>query len=219
MKQLEPDLWRTSARAIDDTVGTHAYLLMRPSGNLLIYGMGEGLGDDLDAMEALGGVAVQVLSHRDELGPALHEVRERFGSRLACSELEVSAVSAEAEPDLIVGPDCDDPALDGLEIFETPGHTDGSISFRYQSPHGKSYLFTGDAILPINGRWSCFVVEQYGGTFEAMEASLRTLRDLEPDIVIPSAYVGEVVEAEMADGEWASIIDHRVERLREIAPA
>ena len=44
---------------------------------------------------------MQVLSHRDELGPALNEVRERFGSRLACSELEVSAVSAEAEPDLI----------------------------------------------------------------------------------------------------------------------
>ena len=52
-----------------------------------------------------------------------------------------------------------------------------------------------------------------------MEESLRTLRDLDPDIVIPSSYVGEVVEAEMADGEWASIIDHRVERLREIAPA
>ena len=101
MKQLEPDLWQTSARAIDDTVGTHAYLLTRSSGNLLIYGMGEGQGDDLDAMEALGGVAVQVLSHRDELGPALHEVRERFGSRLACSELEVSAVSAEAA----AGPD------------------------------------------------------------------------------------------------------------------
>ena len=106
MKQIESDLWQTSARAIDDTVGTHAYLLTRSSGNLLIYGMGEGQGDDLDAMEALGGVAVQVLSHRDELGPALHEVRERFGSRLACSELEVSAVSAEAKPDLIVGPDC-----------------------------------------------------------------------------------------------------------------
>ena len=53
MKQLEPDLWRTSARVVDDTVGTHAYLLTRPSGNLLIYGMGEGQGDDLDAMEAL----------------------------------------------------------------------------------------------------------------------------------------------------------------------
>ena len=31
-----------------------------------------------------------------------------------------------------------------------------------------------------------------------MEESLRTLRELDPDVVIPSAYVGEVVEAEMA---------------------
>ncbi len=219
MKQLEPDLWQTSRRVIDDTVGTHAYLLIRPTGNLLLYGIGEGQDEDLDAMEALGGVSVQVLSHRDESSPALNDVRERFGSRLACSELEISAISADAEPDLIVGPDCDDPALDGLEILETPGHTDGSISFRYQSPHGKSYLFTGDAVVPVNGGWSAFVVEQYGGTFESMEQSLLKMRDLDPDVVVPSAFVGDVAEVEMADGEWASIIDHRVERLREIAPA
>ena len=219
MKQLEPDLWQTSRRVIDDTVGTHAYLLIRPTGNLLLYGIGEGQDDDLDAMAALGGVSVQVLSHRDESSPALNDVRERFGSRLACSELEISAISADAVPDLIVGPDCDDPALDGLEILETPGHTDGSISFRYQSPHGKSYLFTGDAILPSQGKWVTFVVEQYGGTFESMEQSLLKMRDLDPDVVVPSAFVGEVAEVEMADGEWASIIDHRVERLREIAPA
>ena len=219
MKQLEPDLWQTSRRVIDDTVGTHAYLLIRPTGNLLLYGIGEGQDDDLDAMEALGGVAVQVLSHRDESSPALNDVRERFGSRLACSELEISAISADAEPDLIVGPDCDDPALDGLEILETPGHTDGSVSFRYQSPHGKSYLFTGDTILPSQGKWVTFVVDQYGGTFESMEQSLLKMRDLDPDVVVPSAFVGDVAEVEMADGEWASIIDHRVERLREIAPA
>ena len=46
MKQLEPDLWQTSRRVIDDTVGTHAYLLIRPTGNLLLYGIGEGQDDD-----------------------------------------------------------------------------------------------------------------------------------------------------------------------------
>ncbi len=219
MKQLEPDLWQTSRRVIDDTVGTHAYLLIRPTGNLLLYGIGEGQDEDLDAMEALGGVSVQVLSHRDESSPALNDVRERFGSRLACSELEISAISTDAVPDLIVGPNCDDPALDGLEILETPGHTDGSVSFRYQSPHGKSYLFTGDTILPSHGKWVTFVVEQYGGTFESMQQSLLKMRDLDPDVVVPSAFVGDVAEVEMADGEWASIIDHRVERLREIATA
>ena len=107
----------------------------------------------------------------------------------------------------------------GLKSSRRPGTPTAASAFAINRPHGKSYLFTGDAILPINGRWSCFVVEQYGGTFEAMEESLRTLRDLDPDIVIPSAYVGEVVERRWRNGEWASIIDHRVERLREIAPA
>ncbi len=219
MKQIQPDLWQTSPRVIDDMVATHAYLLIRPTGNLLLYGIGEGQDADLDAIEELGGVAVQVLSHRDETSPALNQVRDRFGSRLACSDLEVSSISVDAEPDLIVGPDCDDPALAGLEIFDTPGHTDGSISFRYESPHGKRYLFTGDTIVPSLGKWATFVVDQYGGTFEAMEQSLIKLRDMEPDVVLPSAFVGEVSDVEMGDGEWASIVNHRLERLRAIAPA
>ena len=218
MKQLEPDLWQTSPRAIDDSVTTHAYLLIRPTGNLLLYGIGEGQDADLDTMQELGGVAVHMLSHRDETSPALKQVRERFGSRLACSELEVSAIAADAEPDLIVGPGSDDPALAGLDILETPGHSDGSISFRYQSPHGKTYLFTGDTIVPSQGKWVTLVVEQYGGTFASMAESLVKLRDMEPDLVLPSAFVGEVSAMAMGDGEWASVVDHRIERLREIAP-
>ena len=52
-----------------------------------------------------------------------------------------------------------------------------------------------------------------------MEQSLIKLRDMEPDVVLPSAFVGEVSDVEMSDGEWASIVDHRLERLRAIAPA
>ena len=216
MKQLEPDLWQTSARSIADGVSTHAFFLTLPTGNLLIYGIGEGRETDLNAMEQLGGVTVQVLSHRDEAGPSLNQIRERFGSRLACGALEKAYVRQEASVDLVVGPDCVDPALGDLEILDTPGHSDGSISFRYESPHGKTYLFTGDTILPVNGKWQTFVVEEYGGSFEAIVNSLELLRDQQPDLVLSSAFVGESGAEPMTPDDWSTIVDQRRERLRQL---
>ena len=214
MKQIEPDLWQTSRRTITEDVFTHAYLLTRPSGNLLLYGIGEGQDHDLDAIDALGGVAVQILSHHDEAGPALTTIRSRFGSRLACSELEIPSVREYAEPDLTVDSNSVVPALDGLEILDTPGHSNGSISFRYASPYGKTYLFTGDTILPSGDGWQTFVVEDYGGSAESLIDSLHLLRAQEPDLVISSAYVGATGVKEMNSEQWAEIVDHRIERLR-----
>lgn len=217
MRQLEPDLWQTSVSAISETVGTNAYLLTRPTGNLLIYGLGygesEGRGDDLDQIEHLGGVVVQLLSHRDEASPSLNVVRERFGSRLACSALEEPAIRAEAEVDLIVGSDCADPLLDGLEILETPGHTDGSISFRYRSPHGKSYLFTGDTIFRWDDHWGTFVFSEAGGDAADLKKSLKSLRELEPDWVISSAFFRSVGAGEVSGTEWSEIVDAQIARL------
>ena len=218
MKQLEPDLWQTSRRSIAERVHTHAYLLIRPTGNLLIYGIGDDQDDDLDQIERLGGVSVQVLSHRDESGPSLEVIRERFGSRLACGVREVDAIRGDAEPDLTVGSDCDDPALQGVEILETPGHTPGSISFRYRSPNGRTYLFTGDTIFPNQDRWGTAVYPQLESDSRALINSLKLLRDLSADLVISSAYVGDTGVVEMTPNEWAAIIDQRIDRLRAMLP-
>lgn len=223
MKQLEPDLWQTTRHSIGEVAHTHAYLLTRPSGNLLIYGLGYrdsgGSDDDLDQIETLGGVQVQILSHRDESGPSLNLIRDRFGSRLACSALEQPAISADAAIDLTVGAGCDDPELSGLEILDTPGHTDGSISFRYRSPHGKTYLFTGDTIFPNNGDWGVFVFEAAGGNAESLEQSLLLLREQQPDLVLSSAHVGDTAVAPMTQNQWANIINQRIERLHQWAGA
>jgi glyoxylase-like metal-dependent hydrolase (beta-lactamase superfamily II) len=48
--------------------------------------------------------------------------------------------------------------LVGIEVIHTPGHSDGSVSFLYQSPSGRSYLFTGDTLFQSNGRWCTFVL-------------------------------------------------------------
>ncbi len=219
MKQLAPDLWQSERYSFDERTHRHAYLLTRPTGNLLIYHVAEPQDDDLDQIERLGGVAVQLLSHRDESSPALNRIRERFGSRLACSAAEAQSVGQDADVDLVISDDCPDPQLDGLEILDTPGHTDGSLSFRYQSPHGQTYLFTGDTIFPNGRGWGVFVLERDGGEAESLERSLALLREQSPDLVLSSAFGGDTGAVEVTQESWADIVDQRIARLRQWATA
>ena len=214
MKQLEPDLWQTSRRAVADGVSTGAYLLTKPSGNLLIYNLGEDQEDDLQAIEQLGGVSVQVLSHRDEASPALHKVRDRFASRLGYHDADASAIRDQADADLSIAPGCDDPALAEVEIMHTPGHTPGSVTLRYESPHGKTYLFTGDTIVPVSGGWATAVYAELESDAAALVESLTRLRDCSADLIVSSAYVGEAGAVEMTPDAWSEVIDDRIESLR-----
>ena len=65
MKQIAPDLWQSSLYQTG-ILNTHAYFLERPSGNVLFYNTGDD--DDLRHISEHGGVAYQLLTHRDEAG-------------------------------------------------------------------------------------------------------------------------------------------------------
>ena len=214
MQQLEPDLWQTSRRAVDDGVFTRAYLLTKPSGNLLIYNVGEAQEDDLQSIEELGGVSVQVLSHRDEASPALGQIRDRFASRLAYHDADAAAIRDQAEADLSITPGCDDPALAEVEVLHTPGHTPGSVTLRYESPHGKTYLFTGDTIVPVSGSWATAVYPELESDATALVESLGRLRNESADLIVSSAYVGETGVVEMTPDAWCEVVDGRIESLK-----
>ena len=214
MEQLEPDLWQTSPRAVGDGVSTRAYLLTKASGNLLIYNLGEDQEEDLDAIEKLGGVSVQVLSYRDEASPALGKVRNRFASRLAYHEADAAAIREQGEADLSIAPGCDDPALSEVEVQHTPGHTPGSVTLRYESPHGKTYLFTGDTIVPVSGGWATAVYPELESDAGALVESLGRLRDESADLLVSSAFVGETGVVTLSADAWREAIDGRIASLR-----
>ena len=213
MEQLEPDLWQTSPRAVADGVSTRAYLLTKPSGNLLIYNLGEDQEDDLQAIEQLGGVSVQVLSHRDEASPTLRKVRDRFASRLGYHDADAHAIREQADADLSIAPGCSDPALADVEILHTPGHTPGSVTLRYESPHGKTYLFTGDTIVPVSGGWATAVYAELESDAAALVGSLERLKEVDADLIVSSAFVGEASVVEMVPDEWQGIVDGRIASL------
>ena len=202
MRQLERDLWQSTLHQ-SGILSTHAYFLERRDGNVLLYNIGDDR--DLETVAELGGIRYQVLSHRDESGPSLDRIRNRFGSKLCCSALEAPIVGKDALVDVIF--EEGDGSLGDIDIIHTPGHTNGSICFFYRSPSGKSYLFTGDTIFQWNARWATLVLRNAGGSKEALAESLLRLRDLEPDVVLWSGFVGDASFAEVTREEWKKAID------------
>jgi Metallo-beta-lactamase superfamily len=208
MKQIADDLWQ-STKHQTGILTTHAYLLVRPEGNILFYNTGNT--DDLEKISKLGGVKYQLLTHRDEAGPSLARIKTLFNSALGCSALEKPFVEKEAPVDLVFL--AGGQMLEDVEVIETPGHSNGSVCFAYNSPHGKSYLFTGDTIFQSNGAWGTFVITSYGGTNEGLINSLNRLRDFSPDIVMSSGSVGELSQMEMTRDRWIKAIDEKITEL------
>ena len=203
MKQIFPDLWQTHAEHPFAGVTSHAYLLVRDTGNVLFYS--SGLKHEYRQLRELGGIAYQYLSHRDEAGPALAEIKELFGSKLCCHRLEEPSIGKVTSVDCLF--DKRESLLADIEVIPTPGHTDGSVCFLVRSVHGKRYLFTGDTIYPENGAWGTLVNGSAGGSKSDLKNSLVLLRDLGPDVVLSSASVGPLAFKEVSAVEWQSTID------------
>lgn len=202
MKQLYEDLWQTTAEhPFGDRTSTHAYLLTGADGNVLFYGT-RGYAEDMEQIEKLDGITRQYLSHRDEAGPGLLVIKKRFGSKLCCHRLDASAANAVCPVDVQF--DARETHLGSIEIIPTPGHTPGSTCFLVSSPNGRSYLFTGDSIFPDESGWGTYVSR---GQRKTLRESLLLLRDLAPDVVMPSACSSDVCVRAMSVGQWASIID------------
>lgn len=207
MKWLYEDVWQSECYS-SGVLNTHAYVLTRPQGNVLFYNTGAAR--DLDHVEKLGGIRYQLLTHRDEVGGSLARIRDRFGSKLGIGKLEVPYVEQHSPVDIAFEPA--DTQLDDIRVFFTPGHTDGSICYYYESPHGASYLFSGDTFFKSCGRWSTFVIPGFGGTDADMADSLRKLRDLRPDVIMSSGFVGDVSHGEVTNAEWLEALDRHIAR-------
>ena len=209
MKRIYPDLWQTRAEHPFAGVTSHAYLLVRDTGNILFYS--SGLREEYQHIGELGGITHQYLSHRDEVGPALAEIKSLFGSKLCCHRLEEPAIKKVTPVDCKF--DKREVLLGDVEVIPTPGHTGGSVCFLFRSSHGGTYLFTGDTIYLNNGGWDTRVMGYAGGSKSDLKNSLMLLRDLEPTVVLSSASIGSVPFKEVSAQEWQSDIDHVLRAL------
>jgi glyoxylase-like metal-dependent hydrolase (beta-lactamase superfamily II) len=214
MRPIRADLWE--ARVDDPYPGltTHAYLWTGgPAGNVLFYGTQTDA--DFDAIGELGGVAHQYLSHRDEAGPMLAAIAQRFGARLHAPAAELLEIGQHAHIDVPVASRHVD--ANGIEVIPTPGHSPGSTSYLVHGVNGQSYLFTGDTImLGADGDW---VAGHIPPISEAgpLADSLRLLGTLRPDLVISSAFPSETAVHVPGGGHWADCVAQARSRLAAVA--
>lgn len=199
MKQIYPDLWQTNVEHPFPGVSSHAYLLVQDTGNILFYNTS--LHEEYNKMQSLGGIAFQYLSHRDEVGASLADIKKLFGSKLCCHRLEEQFVKRVTSVDYLF--DERETLMGNIEVIPTPGHTNGSVCFLVHSVHGKKYLFTGDTIYMSNGIW-----ETRGSSNSDLKKSLTLLKDLAPTVVISSASIGNVPYKEVSADEWRTEIDN-----------
>src|SRR6476469_7380827 len=209
MRQIHADLWETRVDRPYPGLTTHAYLWTGgPDGTVLFYGTQTDA--EFDELEALGGVAHQYLSHRDEAGPMLSRVHERFGARLHAPVIELLEIGQHAHVDVPLGSRHVDP--NGIEVIPTPGHSPGSTCYLVNGADG-SYLFTGDTlVLGDSGEWWAGYIPGIGDA-DALATSLRLLRTLSPDVVISSAFQGDSAVHRIEPARWTDHVDQALAGL------
>lgn len=203
LHQIRADLFETRTDSPFPGLTTHAYLWQRPGGgNALFYSPASDA--DFDAIDELGGVDDQYLSHQDEASPMLAHVADRFGSRLHAPAPELAIIGRHAHIDVpLAGRHVD---ANGVEVIPTPGHSPGSTCYRVTGVGGEQYLLTGDTMfLNDEGRWSTFVVPGRGDA-DAMTSSLLLLQTLDPDLVISSAFGGDTAIEVLGARRWSDCI-------------
>lgn len=209
MQAIMPDLWETETERPAPGLTTHAYLLTRPKGNILLYNTS--YPKTWPIIEKLGGIAWQLLSHEDEVGASLRTIHERFGAKLAIHEAEYEAAARFRAPDLVFNESGQ--RLDGVQIIPTPGHTPGSTCFQAVGQHGLRYLFTGDTLYRAkHGVWKAGMIEGHSNRSQ-LRSSLQLLRTFSPDVVISSAFTGEAGYQHLAANEWQDLVDSALMEL------
>ncbi|MBB2993603.1 glyoxylase-like metal-dependent hydrolase (beta-lactamase superfamily II) [Mycolicibacterium iranicum] len=209
MKHVLRDLWETRTDSPFPGLTTHAYL-WTPA-NVLFYSPATDA--QFDELAELGGVRDQYLSHRDEAGPMLTRIKERFGSALHAHAGDIPQIHTHASVDVPLHARHTD--YHGIEIIPTPGHSPGSVCHLVQGDEGR-YLFTGDTLFrAADGRWLAGYIPGFHRPEDAetLAASLRTLADLAPDIVISSAFQGDSAVHRIEPGLWRGHIAHAIAGL------
>lgn len=202
MKQVRADLWQTEVESPAPGLTTHAYLLSGDDGNVLFYNTAHS--HELDHMARLGGVRYQYLSHRDELGDSLNVIRERFGAKLGGHVRERDDFARVCPPDVLF--DRREVHFGKIEVIPTPGHTPGSVCFYVTSVSGERYLFTGDTLyLGKDGVWKAGLLP-FSDRIELIK-SLSVLQDLEPTLVLSSAFAAEPGYEAVVPDRWGAMVE------------
>lgn len=181
MREIIPGLYASEPNSLIFAPDTfiRAFLLRGADGNTLIYANGR-ITEEADEIEALGGLRRHVLGHWHEAGMGAADIAERLGAPVLCHEAD--RVKAEEDVPIAETFDRRRALTSDLEAIPIPGHTPGSTAYLWAGPE-HSCLFTADSLLVGERGWYAVVLGE--SDREAYVKSLRTLRDLDFDLLVP----------------------------------
>ena len=209
MRQVLTDLWETGTDSPFPGLTTHAYL-WTPTRSLFYSVAGD---TDFEAIAELGGVADHYLSHRDEAGPMLARIADRFGARLHAPAAELDDIGQHARVDVPLSERHID--LNGVEVVPTPGHSPGSVCYQVRGAEG-TYLFTGDTLFVSDtGEWTAGFIPGISDA-DALVSSLDLLATLAPDVVISSAFQGDSAAHRIEPDGWPQRVHQAIHRLARV---
>jgi len=186
--------------------GTNTYVLSTSAGTVVVD-PGPLLDDHLEAVSALGPVAVTLLTHGH---PDHAESSGRFHAiTRAPVRARDPALCLDGEPLDVDGAPVEAPGLD-LRVLHTPGHSADSVSFTVSSG-GVAGVLTGDTILGSGST----VVAYPDGRLGPYLHSLARLRELGDVLLLPGHGPVRPDLAAVA-GEYLA---HRAERLARVREA
>ena len=161
----------------------YTYLLRRPAGNILLATKAD-LVADWDALQALGPVSHILLGDRHHVGPASAGLSAKLGAPLSATKAEAAAAR---RPDLDIADILREGRYhlaDDLEVIPTPGHTRGAVSYLW-SHDGRRFLFIGDTLVPIDGRWAFWVTRP---NRPLMRDTIDRLKDVAFDVILSNSF-------------------------------
>jgi glyoxylase-like metal-dependent hydrolase (beta-lactamase superfamily II)/ferredoxin len=167
--------------ASESSYGAQSYLLVRPKergGNVLVDSP-RAVPRLLDRIEALGGVSIMFLTHRDDVADHA-KIARRFGATRVIHEGDVTRDTRDVER-IVQG---DDPVRldDDLVVVPVPGHTKGSAALL----HRDLALFTGDHLFATEDGRSLYAARSVcWWSWKAQVASLEKLLAFDFRRVLP----------------------------------
>ena len=177
--------------------GACSWLIRRPDGNVMVD-VPRWSAPLARRIEALGGLAAIVLTHRDDVADHARWARA-FGA-----ERWIHGADAEAVPEAERHMEGAAPRLigDGLRLIPTPGHTAGSMCL--QLGEQRAVLFSGDHLWWNRELQVVVASERYcWWDFEQQIQSVRTLLPLDVAWLLP----GHGHRHAFAAGEWRMALE------------
>jgi glyoxylase-like metal-dependent hydrolase (beta-lactamase superfamily II)/ferredoxin len=158
--------------------GAASYFIRRPGGNVLVDSprFARPL---VERLEALGGVALMVLSHIDDVAD-----HEAFARHFGCDRVihRADAQGALAVAERLIDGDAPVALAEDLAVIPVPGHTAGSACLLYRD----RFLFTGDHLAWDTDRRHLEAWPDYCWfDWAAQTASMRRLLEQRFEWVLP----------------------------------